>query len=96
MLGRESREIRGMSETQEELKNVLKTLAASPNDGARLSDELRSELRLLSRTIAAASTTNAAGPCEFHDRTHYPRVIPAKAGIQRLAAHEATRFRASQ
>ena len=28
LLGRESREIRGMAETQEELKNVLKTLAA--------------------------------------------------------------------
>jgi hypothetical protein len=54
VLGRESRELRGMSETQEELKNVLKTLAAAPNGGARLSDELRGELRLLSRTIAAA------------------------------------------
>ena len=54
LLGRESREMRGMSETQEELKNVLKTLASAPNAGARLSDELRSELRLLSRTIAAA------------------------------------------
>jgi septal ring factor EnvC (AmiA/AmiB activator) len=53
LLTRESREIRGMAETQEELKNVLKTLAAAPN-GARLPDELRSELRLLSRTIAAA------------------------------------------
>jgi hypothetical protein len=54
LMGRESREIRGMAETQEELKNVLKTLAAAPNSGARLSDELRGELRLLSRTIAAA------------------------------------------
>ncbi len=54
LLGRESREIRGMAETQEELKNVLKTLASAPNAGARLSDELRGELRLLSRTIAAA------------------------------------------
>jgi len=54
LLTRESREIHGMAETQVELKNVLKTLAASPNNGARLSDELRGELRLLSRTIAAA------------------------------------------
>jgi biopolymer transport protein ExbB/TolQ len=54
VLGREQRELRGMSESQEELKNVLKALAASPNNGARFSDELRSELRLLSRTIAAA------------------------------------------
>jgi hypothetical protein len=54
LLSRESREIRAMAETQEELKNVLKTLASAPNAGARLSDELRGELRLLSRTIAAA------------------------------------------
>jgi methyl-accepting chemotaxis protein len=54
LLGRESREMRGMSQTQEELKNVLKTLAAAPNNGARLSDDLRGEFRLLSRTIAAA------------------------------------------
>jgi len=54
LLGRESREIRGMAETQEELKNVLKTFVNAPNAGARLSDELRGELRLLSRTIAAA------------------------------------------
>jgi len=54
LLTRESREIRSMAETQEELKNVLKTLATTPNSGARLSDELRGELRLLSRTIAAA------------------------------------------
>jgi len=53
LLSRESREIRGMAETQEELKNVLKTLATA-NGGARLSDDLRGELRLLSRTIAAA------------------------------------------
>jgi methyl-accepting chemotaxis protein len=53
LLGRESREIRGMAETQEELKNVLKTLASAPN-GSRLSEDLRGELRLLSRTIAAA------------------------------------------
>ncbi|MFT3792655.1 MAG: flagellar motor protein MotA [Rudaea sp.] len=54
LLGRESREMRGMSETQEELKNVLKTLAAAPGNSTRLTDDLRSEFRLLSRTIAAA------------------------------------------
>ena len=54
ILGREQRELRGMSDSQDELKNILKTLAASPNNNARFSDELRSELRLLSRTIAAA------------------------------------------
>src|SRR5262249_6773745 len=61
LLGRESREIRGMAETQEELKNVLKALAAAPNNGSRLSDELRGELRLLSRTIAAAVDGKRSG-----------------------------------
>lgn len=61
LLGREMREIRSMSETQEELKNVLKTLASAPNGGARLSDELRGELRLLSRTIAAAVDGKRSG-----------------------------------
>ena len=60
LLGRESREIRGMAETQEELKNVLKTLASAPN-GSRLSDDLRGELRLLSRTIAAAVDNKRVG-----------------------------------
>ena len=54
LLGRESREIRGMAETQEELKNVLKVIAAAPPVNRQLSDELRGEFRLLSRTIAAA------------------------------------------
>lgn len=54
LLGRESRDSRGAAQTQEELKNVLKTLASAPNAGARLSEELRGEFRLLSRTIAAA------------------------------------------
>jgi hypothetical protein len=61
LLGRESREMRGMSETQEELKNVLKTLAAAPNQGVRMTDDLRSEFRLLSRTIAAAVDGKRAG-----------------------------------
>jgi methyl-accepting chemotaxis protein len=61
LLGRESREIRGMAETQEELKNVLKTLASAPN-GSRLSEDLRGELRLLSRTIAAAVDSKRAAP----------------------------------
>ena len=60
LLSRESREIRGMAETQEELKNVLKTLAAA-NGGSRLSEDLRGELRLLSRTIAAAVDGKRSG-----------------------------------
>jgi len=54
LLTRESREIRGMAETQEELRSVLKTLAAAPGNNSRLSEDLRGEFRLLSRTIAAA------------------------------------------
>jgi len=63
LLSRESREIRGMAETQEELKSVLKTLAGAPN-GTHLSDELRSELRLLSRTIAAAVDGKRTGAAQ--------------------------------
>ena len=63
LLSRESREIRGMAETQEELKNVLKTLA-SVNGGSRLSDDLRGELRLLSRTIAAAVDGKRVGAAQ--------------------------------
>ncbi|MEO8803694.1 MAG: flagellar motor protein MotA [Rudaea sp.] len=61
LLGRESREFRSMAETQEELKNVLKTLATAPNATAQFSDELRGELRLLSRTIAAAVDGKRSG-----------------------------------
>ncbi|HZP67713.1 MAG TPA: flagellar motor protein MotA [Rudaea sp.] len=61
LLVRESREIRGMAETQEELKTVLKTLAEASSGGTRLSDELRGELRLLSRTIAAAVDGKRSG-----------------------------------
>ncbi|HET8942582.1 MAG TPA: flagellar motor protein MotA [Rudaea sp.] len=61
LLGRESREMRGMAETQEELKNALKSLAAAPNANAQFSDELRGEFRLLSRTIAAAVDGKRSG-----------------------------------
>jgi len=54
LLSRETREFRSLAETQEELKNALKAIAAAPNGSERLSDDLRGELRLLSRTIAAA------------------------------------------
>ncbi|MDD2770323.1 MAG: hypothetical protein PHT19_16495 [Methylococcus sp.] len=54
LLGRESREIRLMAETQEELRSVLKHIGTAEAPGSRLSEELRAELRLLSRTIAAA------------------------------------------
>ena len=54
LLGRESRGINELAQSQQELRNALKTLAQSQGAGSQLSDELRSEFRLLTRTIAAA------------------------------------------
>jgi biopolymer transport protein ExbB/TolQ len=54
LLGRDARERHAAAETQEELKTVLRQLAAQKPSSSQLSDELRAELRLLSRTIAAA------------------------------------------
>jgi len=54
LLARDARERQASAEVQDELKTVLRQLAARPHDESRLSDELRAELRLLSRTIAAA------------------------------------------
>ncbi len=55
-LGKESRATVELAQTQAELRTVLKTLAqnASGDGAARLTDELRAEFRLLSRTLAAA------------------------------------------
>lgn len=54
LLSRDARERQAAAQVQEELKSVLRQLAAHAPGESRLSDELRSELRLLSRTIAAA------------------------------------------
>lgn len=53
-LGRDARERHAGVEAQEELRTVLKTLATQSHGGQQLSDDLRAEFRLLSRTIAAA------------------------------------------
>jgi hypothetical protein len=53
LLARDSRVTAELSETQTELRNVLKQLAQN-GGGSNMSDELRAELRLMSRTIAAA------------------------------------------
>jgi hypothetical protein len=66
-LGRDARERHAGVETQEELRTVLKTLASQPQGGTQLSEDLRAEFRLLSRTIAAAldgQRRPAAGPAE--------------------------------
>lgn len=52
-IGHESRSLNELIQTQGELRNTLKALAQN-DGGARLSDELRAEFRLLSRTLAAA------------------------------------------
>ncbi len=59
MLARDARERQAAAEVQQELKTVLRQIAAHPPGESRLSDELRSELRLLSRTIAAAIAPRA-------------------------------------
>jgi hypothetical protein len=53
-LGRESRATAELAQTQSELRSTLKTLAQNSEGGTRLTDELRAEFRLLSRTLAAA------------------------------------------
>ena len=54
LLSRDARERQGAAEVQNELKIVLRQIASHPPSESRLSDELRAELRLLSRTIAVA------------------------------------------
>lgn len=53
-LGRDARERHAAAEVQDELRAALKTLAGQHGGGQNVSDELRSEFRLLTRTIAAA------------------------------------------
>jgi hypothetical protein len=54
MLARESRDLTALAEAQGELRSVLRQLATRPDAGEQTAETLRSELRLLSRTIAAA------------------------------------------
>jgi hypothetical protein len=64
LLGRDARERQAAAEVQDELKAVLRQLASQPQANA-MSEDLRSELRLLSRTIAAAldgQRTRGAAP----------------------------------
>ena len=52
-LGRESRGLAELAQTQAEVRNALRALAQD-SGGGRLNEELRAEFRLLSRTLAAA------------------------------------------
>ena len=63
LVGRESRDLSALSTSQEDLRTLIRQLAQQPAQGAQFSEDLRAELRLLSRTIAAAlggSGTNRA------------------------------------
>ena len=63
LIGRESRDLSALSSSQEDLHGLIRQLAQQPAQGAQFSEDLRAELRLLSRTIAAAlggSGTNRA------------------------------------
>jgi len=54
LLGRDARERQAAIEVQEDLKAALRQLASQPHGESRLSEDLRAELRLMTRTIAAA------------------------------------------
>lgn len=60
LISRESRGLASVSDTQEELRVLLRQLAQRPGEGAQFSDDLRSELRLMTRTIAAALSDRKA------------------------------------
>ena len=61
LIGRESRGLASVNETQDDIRALLRHLAQKPADGTQLSDELRAEFRLMSRTIAAALTDRKTG-----------------------------------
>ncbi len=63
LISRESRGVTALAETQDDLRSLLRQLAQRPqgDGGQQFSEELRSELRLMSRTIAAALNTSHPG-----------------------------------
>lgn len=54
LISRESRGLSTVSETQEDLRALVRQMAQRPSESAQFSDDLRAELRLMSRTIATA------------------------------------------
>ena len=54
LLMREARDVGDLAQAQSELRSAIKVIAANQGGGSHLSDELRAEFRLLTRTIAAA------------------------------------------
>ncbi|MEP7096871.1 MAG: flagellar motor protein MotA [Dokdonella sp.] len=73
LLSRDARERQGAAEMQGELKTVLRQLASQNQPTTQFSEELRGELRLLSRTIAAAmdgQRARAAAPLPAEREPH--------------------------
>ena len=54
LITRESRDLSALSASQDELRALIRQFAQQPAPAAHFSEELRAELRLLSRTLAAA------------------------------------------
>ena len=54
LITRESRDLSTLSASQDDLRGLIRQLAQQPAQGAQFSEDLRAELRLLSRTIGAA------------------------------------------
>ena len=54
LISRESRGLATLTESQEDLRSLIRQQAQRPTEGSQMNEELRSELRLMSRTIAAA------------------------------------------
>ena len=64
LIGRESRDLSTLSTTQDELRGLLRQLAQQPAQGVQFTEDLRAELRLLSRTIGAALGGAGAGKAD--------------------------------
>ena len=60
LISRESRDFSTLASSQDDLAGLVRHLAHQPNQSAQFSEELRSELRLLSRIIAAALDSRRA------------------------------------
>lgn len=54
LISRESRGLSSVTETQDDLRTLVREIVQRPDESAQFTEELRSELRLMSRTIAAA------------------------------------------
>jgi len=60
LLSRESRAVNEIAASQNDLRSAIKSLAQGQGGSNQISDELRSEFRLLTRTIAAAMEAKRA------------------------------------